>query len=62
MTMRISPAILAAEFARLGRDVAAGATVAVAGPAVFKGCGVNSYPADVDAIRGRTPGTLRQSA
>lgn len=41
---------------------AAGATVVVAGSAVFRGKGVDSYRANIDAIRGAAAGAMRQAA
>ena len=41
---------------------AAGATVVVAGSAVFRGTGVDSYRANIDAIRGAAAGAMRQAA
>ncbi len=41
---------------------AAGATVVVAGSAVFKGATIDSYRANIDAIRGASDVTLQQAA
>ena len=41
---------------------AAGATVVVAGSAVFKGSGVADYRANIEAIRGAATGALRRAA